>query len=138
MKSRLPKILAFISIGLFAVALTQNGYYIDRPNRNAWAPAWGELAVGWISVFSGTVAWLGNPLLFASWVALFNKALRAAGLFAAVALGFMLSFLLNRTIIDSEAPSYARITGYGLGYWLWLSSAATVVIGTCGHFRRPH
>jgi hypothetical protein len=36
----------------------------------------------------------------------------------------MLSFLAHKSIVSSEAPTYSIITGYGLGYWLWLSSAA--------------
>ena len=54
----------------------------------------------------------------------------AAGL-AFLGLLFMLSFLLNKTIVDSEAGSNSRISGHGLGYWLWLSSAAVALFGAC-------
>ena len=41
---------------------------------------------------------------------------------------FMLALLFRRTIIASEAPTYAKIIGYGAGYWLWLTSAGLVIV----------
>lgn len=32
-------------------------------------------------------------------------------------------------MIVSEAPTYAKITGYSAGYWLWLSSAIIATLG---------
>ena len=131
MTARSPAKVCICSIGVFIVALTQNGFYLDRVARDAWAPGWGEFAFGWISLFSGTVAWLGNPLLIASWIFLLRmKPKWAAGL-AFLSLLFMLSFLLNKTIVDSEAGTTSRISGHGLGYWLWLSSAAVALFGAC-------
>ena len=118
------------SIALFALALTQDGFYLDRMGRDAWAPGWGEFAFGWLSLFSGTLAWLGNPFLIASWIALYRGKGKSAGCLAIVALAFMLSFLLNTTIVDSEAGTASRISGYGFGYWLWLSSAIVVASGS--------
>ena len=46
-----------------------------------------------------------------------------------VANGLMLSFLLTNKVMVSEAPTYADVAGYGLGYWLWLSSGATLLTG---------
>ena len=41
--------------------------------------------------------------------------------------------LFRHTIIASEAPTYAKIIGYGAGYWLWLTSAGLVILsGTTG------
>jgi hypothetical protein len=130
MTIRSPRTVGILGICVFVVALTQDGFYLDRVGRDAWAPGWGEFALGWISLFSGTVAWLGNPLLIASWITLFRGKIKWAAGLAFVALLFMLSFLLNKRIVDSEAGTSARISGYGLGYWLWLSSAFVVVFGT--------
>jgi len=128
---RSPATVCAISIGIFLIALTQNGYYLEHAPHDAWAPGWGEFAVGWISLFSGTVAWLGNPLLIASWIALYRKRVQVAATLALLALVLMLSFLLNKRIIFNEAGSESGISGYGLGYWLWVSSAFVVVLGTC-------
>lgn len=127
---RSRRIVGTVSICVFALALTQDGFYLDRVPRNAWAPGWGEFAVGWISLFSGTLAWLGNPLLIASWIALFRKRVKGAAWFAFLAMLFMLSFLLNKKIVDSEAGSEARISGYGLGYWLWVLSSVVAAFGS--------
>lgn len=40
-----------------------------------------------------------------------------------------MSFLLHEKIIVSEAPQYAKISGYGLGYFLWISSIAILSTG---------
>jgi hypothetical protein len=111
------------------LALTQHGYYLDHTPRDAWAPGWAEFGLGWITLFSGTLAWLGNPLLIASWVALCTRKRNWAAALAVLACLFMLSFLLNKRIIYSEAGSTARIAGYGLGYGLWVASAAAAAVG---------
>jgi len=126
MKGRTAIIL---SMCVFALALTQDGYYIDHNPRDAWAPGWGEFAVGWIGLFSGTFAWLGNPLLIASWIAIFRKKAKASAWLSASALLIMLSFLHDKTIIFNENGSSARITGYGLGYVLWVASGVAALIG---------
>ncbi|MEO1051405.1 MAG: hypothetical protein AAFX87_12320 [Bacteroidota bacterium] len=40
-----------------------------------------------------------------------------------------LSFMLFDEIIDDEAGHYRKITGYELGYWLWISSNAVMLLG---------
>ena len=129
MSIRTPSAICILSISIFAVALTQDGFYLDHAPRNAWAPGWGEFAVGWISLFSGTLAWLGNPLLIASWITLFRGRVKLSALLAFFSLLFMLSFLLNKRIVINEAGSESGIAGYGLGYWLWILSALVAVGG---------
>lgn len=55
--------LLWLSVGLFVLCLANDGYYIEGSNPRAWAAAWGLLLVGWIGMFSGTLAWLANPAL---------------------------------------------------------------------------
>lgn len=40
----------------------------------------------------------------------------------------MLSFLFHKSIVISEAPTYSKIFGYGLGYWLWIAIAGFSII----------
>jgi hypothetical protein len=129
MPSRSPVVIFSLSICIFILALTQKGFYLDHVPRDAWAAGWGEFAVGWLSLFSGTVAWLGNPLLIASWITFFRRKLKWSAVLSFLALLFMLSFLLNKRIVYSEAGNSSKISGYGLGYWLWLLSA---FVGMCG------
>lgn len=119
-----------ISIALFILCLTNDGYYIAGPDPRAWAPGWGLFLFGWIGIFSGTVSWVANPLLLYAWVMFFLKRYRRSAMFAFGALVLMLAFLMSKTVVSSEAPTYSRIVGYGTGYWLWIASAAILLIGT--------
>ena len=59
-----------------------------------------------------------------------SLALLAALLFA-TALGFSLSFLLQKHWDRDESGSHtATITGHGLGYWLWIASMVTALVGS--------
>jgi hypothetical protein len=128
MSRQIPVVLFLASVALFLLALTQDGYYIEGSNPRAWAPAWGLLLIGWLGLFYGVFAWVANPLMAAGWLLCGLKKYRAGGALAAMAMLFMLSFLLHSTVISSEAPTYSRISGYGPGYWLWIASAATLLL----------
>lgn len=118
------------SVVLFLVSLTLNGYYTDGDKPDAWAPCFGLLLVGWIGVFERIPAWLANPALAIAWVLM---GLRRSGLAAfaltVASLGLALSFLYHQRIMTDEAGNYARITGYGAGYWLWIASMVVALIG---------
>lgn len=130
---RLPKIITFLSIIVFATSLTQNAYYIAGENPKAWSPAFYSLLLGPIGLFAGIFEWLANPVLVAAWVFSFAGKNKIALLLGIVASALMLAFLFRHTIIASEAPTYAKIIGHGAGYWLWLTSAGLLVVsGTTG------
>jgi hypothetical protein len=118
------------SVALFAVCLANDGYYIDGPDPRAWAPAWGLLFFGWMGLFTGTVAWLANPVMFFAWFIFHLRHYRTAALFAAMAAVLILSFLLTKTVVSGESPTYSKVIGYGLGYWFWLASAAALLVGS--------
>jgi hypothetical protein len=42
---------------------------------------------------------------------------------------FGLSFLLFKRMMVNEGGSFEDIIGYRLGYWLWLSSSAIMLLG---------
>ena len=89
------------------------------------------LSVGWLGVFMlhlPAMVWLANPILILSWVV--NKRHKKASLLlSSISLITMLSFLFFDEIILNESGALSRITSYGLGYWLWVSSAFIMVIG---------
>src|SRR5215467_14437437 len=107
-KSRRPPtvVVAFfaVSVLLFLASLTQDGFYIDRSdNPRAWAPCIGLLLVGWIVVFEGVFAWLANPALLVTWIAMWFRPTHKAAVGAGIAaLCFALSFLLHDQIMTSE------------------------------------
>jgi hypothetical protein len=88
------------------------------------------LLFGWIGVLSGTVAWLANPALLFAWLMFLMGRYQGAAISALIATALMLSFLLTKTVISSEAPTFSKVIGYGPGYWLWLASALALVIGS--------
>ena len=123
-----PKIITLVSVIVFAASLTQNGYYIPGENPKAWSPAFYSLLLGPIGLFAGIFEWLANPVLLAAWVFSFAGKNKIALLLGIGASALMLAFRCRHTIIASEAPTYAKITGYGAGYWLWLTSAGLVIV----------
>ena len=128
MSIHISKILLLASIGLFLWALTQDGYYIEGSNPRAWAPAWVLLLLGWVGLFHGVFAWFANPLLALGWAFSFSGKYREGSWISGAAILFILSFLLHSTVISSEAPTYSKITGYGLGYWVWIASATALFL----------
>jgi hypothetical protein len=133
---RLPKIITILSIIVFAASLTQNSYYIAGANPKAWSPAFYSLLLGSIGLFDGIFEWLANPALAAAWVFSLAGKNKIALLLGSLASALMLAFLFRQTIIASEAPTYAKIIGYGAGYWLWVISGALVMVsGTIGLMR---
>jgi hypothetical protein len=125
-----PKFALGASLVLFAACLANDGYYIDGPDPRAWSRAWGLLLLGWVGLASGTLAWLANPALLLAWALLLNKKHSSSLLAGIVALLLMLSFLFQTTVVSSEAPTYSRVVGYGVGFWLWVGSAAVQVLGS--------
>lgn len=119
-----------ISLALFLISLVLHCFYIDRPDPAAWAPGIALLLVGWLGMFDGIFAWLANPLLLLAWTAIWFPRLRFASFACALlALLFALSFLLHDDIMADEGGGRAAITEYSWGYWIWLSSISTMVIG---------
>lgn len=114
-----------LSVALFAACLTFNGYYTTRGSANGGL----LLVVGWLGLASWEAAWLANPVLVFAVVAYVRRRYRQAIIRSAVAICLMLSFLLTGKVIVSEAPTYAEVTGYGLGYGLWVSSGTMLLVG---------
>lgn len=120
-----------VSVCLFLASLTQDGFYLAGENPRAWAPCIGLLLVGWIAVFAGVFAWLANPALFVAWILLCFRSTRYASLvMATISAAFALSFLAHQEILANENGGTSKITGYGLGYWLWLASIFAAIVGS--------
>jgi len=135
MNMRLVISLLRISVFVFVISLTQDAYFIEGRNPKAWSFSLGLLVFGWLGILYGYYAWLANPLLLISWLAL-SKSYFIVGCIASVgALFFALSFLSYKSIVTSELPEFSRITGYGPAYYLWSASALiSVFSGFLGLF----
>jgi hypothetical protein len=118
------------SIAFFIACLFARGYYVDRLDPRAQAEGWKLLVFGWIAIASGTLAWLGNPALFVSWSLLAAKKPGLSLYSAIIGCVFVLTFLFERAVPTGEAPELSLIVGYGMGYWLWLTSAVLQVVAS--------
>jgi hypothetical protein len=71
----------------------------------------------------------GQSVVTCAWVFSFAGKNKIALPLALLATGLISAFLFRHTIVASEAPTYAKITGHAAGYWLWLSSSIIATIG---------
>ena len=128
---KIAGLFVVISFTLFVASLTQDGFYIAGDNPRAWSSCFGLLLVGWMAVLDGVWAWLANPALALTWLLMCIRRTRVIALgFGFAALGLALSFLRHPQILSDEGGGHSRITGYGVGYWLWIASI-TMTVGGC-------
>lgn len=118
-----------MSIGLYGICLICDGFYIDGPNPTAWSLGFGELIAGWFAAIDGVKAWYANPLLLVAWITFRSRSPAVSSICTLIALWDMASFQSVHKIVVSEAPTYAQITGYGVGYWIWILSAVALLAG---------
>ncbi len=120
------KSVLLISIGLFAVSLSQEAYC----TTNLCRPSFDALITGALGFLYGgaAITWLANPILFISWISI-NKNLKLSFILSFLAAVISLAFLFFSKVIDNEAGHVNSIISYKLGYWLWLSSSITMLIG---------
>ena len=121
----------FMSFSLYILCLLNNGfYYIKGDLPRDWAIGSELLISGWLGLFAGAsgLPWLANPLLMIAWLVYLIKQNVTSFLFSLSALSLMVSFLSVKGILRDEAGHYSQITGYGLGYWFWISSAFAILI----------
>ena len=76
-----------------------------------------------------TFVWFANPLiLFSLFILISNK--KSAFIFSIISTTLILLFLAFDKVIDNEAGHYSKVTEIKLGYWLWLLSSLTILIGS--------
>lgn len=120
----MERTLLALSIAVYLASLFPDSFCIGD-SCSDW-PGWGILLIGWMAVlFSpANATWIANPLVFASWFALFLRFRRLSLALAGVACAVALSFLLFDEVQSSEGGRLRPITGTALGYWLWVVSMA--------------
>lgn len=125
--------LPVLSVALFLACLFfQTFYYAAFPTDKSYGNGWSALAAGWLGLLEGIPAWLANPLLIAAWVAYFRRKYQQSFLLSVAAIGLMLSFILETQVVRGASGLYSAITSYGLGYYLWLSSAVAQMFASSG------
>lgn len=125
--AKLKKIILVGSVILFAFSLGQKCYCTTTQCADSIL----VFLLGWAAIFSGAAgfSWLANPLLIAAWL-LLRRNLKTSMFLSVFAFLFALSFLLFDAIIDNEAGHVHQVIAYRAGYWIWVASSCTMVIGT--------
>jgi hypothetical protein len=121
------KYFVIVSVVLFVLSLTQKSYCTTTSCGDSIM----ALLLGWAGILSGAAGftWFANPLLLACWITL-RKNLKAAMFLSVAATLLSGSFLLFDSIKDNEGGIPHQIITYKPGYWLWLGSCATMLVGT--------
>lgn len=73
---------------------------------------------------------LANPFLIAAWLAYGKRKHQLSLMLSMAAAGLMLSFTLVAEMEVGTSGSAKTITSYGLGYYLWVSSALAQVFAS--------
>ena len=116
-----------VSIGLFVLSLAFPGYFLSINRDEPTEPAFYILLIGWIGILDGHVSWFANLFYFK---ALHNyRRKKSSSIFGFIALYLALIFLLYDDQMINMVPSYSPISGYGLGYMLWVTSIGLFAFG---------
>lgn len=125
-KNKIEKISLILSIGIYYSSFFLKGFETENYGVNYGY----ELVIyGGILFLSGGahIVWIANPLLIISWF-LYKK--KIMPFLVIISLGFGIYFLNFEFIyIGLNNPQYEKITSYGIGYYLWISS---IIIMICG------
>jgi len=135
-RNRAALVFLVASVALFALAFKYPAYQFEQGMRQEMQSALSALLLGWLIALAGLVeiftlrfydagatAWLANPLLLASWIALLFRSRRIAFPCAATAVLFAASFLSLKEIgMPSGRPQ--TILQLENAYYLWLLSTA--------------
>lgn len=125
-----------LSITFYIISLFLVGFY-DHQNGGNFGIL--IVAFGGLAMLSGgaALAWLANPVLWFSWFMVIRKP-KLSFIGSLLSTIISLSFLLFDTIRDAgttvgtdyQVGSFdVKVTGYGLGYWLWVLSSLILLMG---------
>ena len=114
------------SLLLFAASMSQVGYCFDggTGDRGFWLVVFGWLGLernACLARESRCFRIASSPWAF--------RPRRFAFVFAALLLGFALSFLERNGPPGDQRLAPGDQAGYGLGYWLWIASIGTLLVG---------
>ncbi|MCH4554128.1 hypothetical protein [Aestuariibaculum lutulentum] len=129
--------IVFISLIIYLVSLTQKTYCVDNDCGDYWNGYY-LLIYGWVGLIVGGAGycWIANPLLILSWLLPKDK-IKTSLIFSGISAFFAIIFLFFSEIMKDEAGHYGQITGYKLGYILWLISTLITFIGFIYLIKKP-
>lgn len=121
------RIALVLSIVLYMLCFTQPALCISG-NCNGWSPR-SMLVLGILNFINlaswgAGIAWLANPLLVLSWWLAWYFKYDKARNFGLAALLMALSLLITKGYVLAADEGPTPITGFGIGYWLWVGAIA--------------
>ena len=127
-----------ISLTVFIVSLTQTALTYNDFDGQKIHSSISLLLMGGLAILGGGllefVIWLANPLYFLAIIFLL-KSNKTSIKFSIAATILALSFTTWKEILAAENGRKATIENLNLGYWLWVLSLTTLLIGTIYYFR---
>ncbi len=125
-----PHLALVLSMLLFVACLFNDAYGFKSSGTVKGTPAYFVLLVGWYGVLvGGNLGWLANPALLGGWLGFVTSKRKLGAASTLLALALMLRFLVDPSVMVDENATQWMFDVYGLGYWLWLASAATLLLG---------
>ena len=126
----LVRVVLYVSIGLYIASLTQDCYC----TTNSCGEKWQGIYITIIGALGGTMSaaaltWYANPKIWVSWVLLKKHSYKSV-FFALAATIVAISFLFFDKVSGNEDGNQVTITGYHLGYWLWVASMLVTLTGS--------
>src|SRR5262249_6314970 len=92
------------------------------------------LGLMWFYRYLGIAGWLANPAIGLSWFYYLRGSIHASLISAGIALVLMLSFLRVEGVPFGLKQDVVPILSHGEGYWLWVASAAIMVVVAGSHW----
>ncbi|NRA92462.1 MAG: hypothetical protein HRU26_07205 [Psychroserpens sp.] len=129
MKFNKSHIYYYISVLLFLISLTQNAFFLDHEDGQQ---GYVILILGFYAVFDTGISWLANFLIIFSWI-FRNK--KASFYYSLSALVLGISFVFVDEVIKGTYNAYEKVTGYDIGYYLWLLSFLVMTAGSFIRFK---
>ncbi|AZA92067.1 uncharacterised domain/N5-glutamine S-adenosyl-L -methionine-dependent methyltransferase fusion protein [Chryseobacterium nakagawai] len=118
-------LILLICLILYLTSLPFTAVYAKGHDMSGLACA----LLGWAEMDGGGIAWLANPLLFIGAFFLLLKQIKISAVLSLIAFGLTFCYLSVGEITVNEAGHKFSITGYGPGYFLWIASCFSLLIG---------
>ena len=132
---RHPFFFVFISMGFWDACLFLPSLEIAHqsvPNTGG-----SYLMIGWIGPVGGNFEWYANPALVLSAYFLLKRWWPASMASAIIALALISILFFTRSMLADEGGARSVVTAFLIGYWLWVASAITLLIGAIVQMLQP-
>ncbi|MDN3695131.1 hypothetical protein QWZ06_24290 [Chryseobacterium tructae] len=128
-----PTLILLICLILYFTSLPFTAVYAQDHEMSGFACA----LLGWAEMDGGGIAWMANPLLFIGAFFLLLKKTKISAVISLIAFGLTFCYLSVGEITVNEAGHKFPITGYGPGYFLWIASCFSLLIGSIILIKTP-